>query len=529
MRMLNEYLDKEYGKPLYDRLNNSKYSLSTDYPIDEGMMVGFFVYLYKVVSFEDFREIGKLLRLYTFHGYTISFETDTRLRKRWMYIVNSDSDKIGGNFYDFIDKNKKDIFFKIYRDVNLTEYLDDFYFFLNEDEDNWKILCDDNFMKYAKPELILRFPHIEKPLWLLHFTHKKEDAISICRHGFQKGTSVKDIEKIAYTHNEEYEKNGKYCYAYNAKLASEDSVLKARNSKNHWAFDNTTDQKVWERAIHYCVMFIGNGVSAYHMTDEEEQVIFNSDTARNFVLLQFENEKMDERNPNRHITFDDTREKWLTWQVVCLNGDVIYSNKSFKAVIKWVMQNYDQYRKPLHKKSDKITEIDGLSKDDFLQYIKNWKDKDKWKTVIEDAFADGDEKNSNMLALANTIWNDIKRKDNMRRNGLSSQNENKNMKKIQISERQERILKDLVKESIKIHKGEKGKTYKSNGKWADDVACPHCDGRAYFTMSISDGDKGRGKIKVTDEQGKEKDTEVQTIALYYCPKCSKFTAHNNMG
>ena len=47
-------------------------------------------------------------------------------------------------------------------------------------------------------------------------------------------------------------------------------------------------------------------------------------------------------------------------------------------------------------------------------------------------------------------------------------------------------------------------------------------------MSISDGDKGRGRIKVTDEQGKEIDTEVQTIALYYCPKCYKFTALNNM-
>ena len=31
-----------------------------------------------------------------------------------------------------------------------------------------------------------------------------------------------------------------------------------------------------------------------------------------------------------------------------------------------------------------------------------------------------------------------------------------------------------------------------------------------------------------DEQGKEIDTEVQTIALYYCPKCYKFTALNNM-
>lgn len=47
-------------------------------------------------------------------------------------------------------------------------------------------------------------------------------------------------------------------------------------------------------------------------------------------------------------------------------------------------------------------------------------------------------------------------------------------------------------------------------------------------MSISDGNKGRGRIKVIDENGKEVDSEVQTIALYYCPKCFKFTALNNM-
>ena len=47
-------------------------------------------------------------------------------------------------------------------------------------------------------------------------------------------------------------------------------------------------------------------------------------------------------------------------------------------------------------------------------------------------------------------------------------------------------------------------------------------------MSISDGNKGRGRIKVIDEKGQEVDSEVQTIALYYCPKCYRFTALNNM-
>lgn len=91
------------------------------------------------------------------------------------------------------------------------------------------------------------------------------------------------------------------------------------------------------------------------------------------------------------------------------------------------------------------------------------------------------------------------------------------------------INKDTINESIKIHKGEKGKSKSTQGKWEDEIDCPHCgESKAFFSMSISDGNRGRGRIKVTDEQGKEIDTEVQTIALYYCPKCYKFTALNNM-
>lgn len=85
-------------------------------------------------------------------------------------------------------------------------------------------------------------------------------------------------------------------------------------------------------------------------------------------------------------------------------------------------------------------------------------------------------------------------------------------------------------ENIRIHKGNHGKTKSTQARWEDTIDCPHCgDGqKAFFSMSISDGGKGRGRIKVTDENGIEQDSEVQTIALYYCPKCYKFIAQNNM-
>ena len=89
--------------------------------------------------------------------------------------------------------------------------------------------------------------------------------------------------------------------------------------------------------------------------------------------------------------------------------------------------------------------------------------------------------------------------------------------------------KPLLDESIKIHKGEKGKNKSTQARWQDSIDCPHCgESKAFFSMSISDGNKGRGRIKVMDENGQEIDSEVQTIALYYCPKCYKFTALNNM-
>lgn len=89
--------------------------------------------------------------------------------------------------------------------------------------------------------------------------------------------------------------------------------------------------------------------------------------------------------------------------------------------------------------------------------------------------------------------------------------------------------KKNIYENIKVHKGEIGKHKTTQAPWKDHIDCPYCESKAFFSMSISDGNKGRGRIKVTDEDGKENDGgDIQTIALYYCPKCYHFTALNNM-
>lgn len=80
----------------------------------------------------------------------------------------------------------------------------------------------------------------------------------------------------------------------------------------------------------------------------------------------------------------------------------------------------------------------------------------------------------------------------------------------------------IITERIKVYKGEKGKRKSQNGKWADFTECPYCGESSYFSMTITDGMKGRGKIKACDIDGNEMDTDSRSIALYYCPSCCKF-------
>lgn len=91
------------------------------------------------------------------------------------------------------------------------------------------------------------------------------------------------------------------------------------------------------------------------------------------------------------------------------------------------------------------------------------------------------------------------------------------------------MILNNISENIKVHKGEKGKRKTSQDKWDNEIECSYCFSKAYFSMSISDGKKGRGRIKIYNTDGKEEnDLSHQTIALYYCPHCHKFTAINNL-
>lgn len=111
------------------------------------------------------------------------------------------------------------------------------------------------------------------------------------------------------------------------------------------------------------------------------------------------------------------------------------------------------------------------------------------------------------------------------------------MKTIYIDENQEKKICDAINddielcinENIKVTKGERGKKKSTQARWDDLSTCPFCGNeKSYFSMAISDGTRGRGRIRYTDDNGQEIDGDYQTIALYYCPKCFKFHALNNM-
>lgn len=88
---------------------------------------------------------------------------------------------------------------------------------------------------------------------------------------------------------------------------------------------------------------------------------------------------------------------------------------------------------------------------------------------------------------------------------------------------------DLLTERIRVYKGERGKRKSYQSKWDDIKECPYCNGTSYFSMSMIDGMVGRGSIPMFDEDGNSiKSSDYQSVALYYCPKCMKFIAHNNM-
>lgn len=152
-------------------------------------------------------------------------------------------------------------------------------------------------------------PKLVKNQWLVHFT--KNDSSSIAEDGFIYG--VDDIEKLGLTTwiDEDDKRSGGYNFAY---LVTD----KFKMERGKYVYGNEA------------VLFRASGYRFYHNSDEEYQTIFRGDTATCIIpIIAGEEDRWSVRN--------------------ILNGDSLFENNKIDAVIKWTINNYDQYRKVLHR------------------------------------------------------------------------------------------------------------------------------------------------------------------------------------
>jgi hypothetical protein len=164
-------------------------------------------------------------------------------------------------------------------------------------------------------------PVYVKNEWLVHFTN---DAYDILKDGFTYGTD--EIDKLGLTthYTNSSKKGGQWAFAYKMDK-----------------FSNTYNRNRGSELSKYgneCIVFKGSGIELTHYGDEEDQVIFDTNTANTFISIEL---------------FDD-EEHGDVWAVMNQDRDLpIYHTESddsddFEKCVYWIRQNYKQYKKKMH-------------------------------------------------------------------------------------------------------------------------------------------------------------------------------------
>lgn len=150
-------------------------------------------------------------------------------------------------------------------------------------------------------------PQIIKNQWLIHFTN---DAEGVAANGFKYG--VDDMTKLGLTtHLGEFDKKyGGYNFAY--LLSDFPKYAKTRDG-----------YKYGKEAV----IFNASGIKVYHYGDEEPQVIFYGNTAKNIISI--------------------TKGENADFAIYNRNGRILFENDDLTKVVKWLTDNYQQYRKNL--------------------------------------------------------------------------------------------------------------------------------------------------------------------------------------
>ena len=187
---------------------------------------------------------------------------------------------------DWYDEDVVDWFVNI-----LSQYalLDDFIYFFQQDV---------SYIDWPS-WIVMSSPRLVKNEWCIHFG---EDSDSIAREGFTHGTD--DLEKLGYTRRDASKMNlPGYNFAYPA-------------------YYNRINTDYGSEAV----LFQTSGVEIYHDGDCEHQVVFWGPYAKNFIPI---------------------KQAYGEWYVYGNKGQILYKSENIGDIIRWAMNNKEQYRKQI--------------------------------------------------------------------------------------------------------------------------------------------------------------------------------------
>ena len=297
--VLNEYLDKSYGIPLYRYLTMSddkEKELLFGWGVDNELVTEY--YLNDNYGYEDL----EMLTSYEFdeseyEGYDEDDIEEFRNEK-----MNEILDTISSDPYRFYN--------------NLKQHYNEF------NNLYWHLYGKATSLEYcyeAPAFLFFSRPHVIKNKWLVHFS---DNAYHIAKDGFMYGTQ--DLDRLAYSGcGDIHNKYGKgYDFAYEAESASD--VFQC--------LDRHFDTPKYGSEM---VLFMASGVEVWHDGDEERQVIFYGPSAKNIIYIRKE-------IANGSEYYGDSE----VWQVCDVhNNRVLYETSDLDEVISWAINNYAQYRR----------------------------------------------------------------------------------------------------------------------------------------------------------------------------------------
>lgn len=173
--------------------------------------------------------------------------------------------------------------------------------------------------------------------WMIHFSN---DAPKISHEGFTQGNDYEGKLKSATYRRGKTE--GGYNYAY---LASD--VIEHK----YWSFLNYLK----DRQTPF-VMFKGNGYRFHHEQDGEEQVVLNNVQSGTKVLIMSLYDQwcvLSTANPNwknrtKDINPKPEDERFAMYNPRNIIEGILYSDDDIDKVIKWVMNNFDQYHNKIN-------------------------------------------------------------------------------------------------------------------------------------------------------------------------------------